>query len=871
MECKAACQACSKCISLRNDLDLRNLDMKHKHYKNEMLSINKEHGRSYLSVTGYGNVKTCELTNKTNQYPPKCALCKLILPQIRNLVRDISIINIQDIPGICNHCKNINSTLQCERCDYILRSYMQEKECYVDHCNKECHEVIARIKTLLSEFEKHEELMKFKSLSLDKLLKFLKPLKKPVNVQQKETQATDGGIQAGAQGFKSSCVCEDLLKKLQEKLATSDYKNYGKSFIDGKTPSHEISHEPFEKTNNIENKQNYRKSFVGKSKIPSRDISLDQVERTKNIEKKHKYRSSFIDRKVPSQPITHEWLDKTKKHERKQKKEEVTKMKDNKEAGDLNKRDKHEFKNKVKKSEKKLKEGVINKLKDNKEGFGLTHKDKRKPEFKKTLAKNEIEQSKRDKKTRNKKQSDNLKENKYEIDAKKIKVQNKSLDQLEKMINQQKKRKRDQQYNIKKFKIPEIGDLPPLPVKKFKELTSEDSGSIIECEHSDKDFTEMIEGNIIVRYKRGQSRVEPKTKKPLFFNVTHDFGDESLSDMKLRSPVHSKTKSLYKKDELFGKYRLSNRKFIENGWTVLPTLTFVRRVNIYKMIPSSPKLDWLRSHKNEDLIFYETGEVLAEVYDNGSFKWFYRDGNVALDFVDVFDNETNATKEFVVYDEVTKNKRRCEDKIQTLASFDDTGHGVVYDRFGCTRIKYNQDEGVLFDSHIASPCHWKWNALNEPPKIQVEHIFEFLEPLDPYIENLEDEAEISLKDAEKRSLPCSQIKISNEYEDERREIELNNVIREKSMKILMNYKPFEIRSKIFKLNDHFSLRLLGQSKIYILFRDGKICLKLNVGMTLISNEVLDIRAVDNDTINTQEKKLKNNKDTDFKGPNSSLS
>ncbi|KPJ00568.1 hypothetical protein RR46_07158 [Papilio xuthus] len=612
---------------------------------------------------------------------------------------------------------------------------MQEKECYVDHCNKECHEVIARIKTLLSEFEKHEELMKFKSLSLDKLLKFLKPLKKPVNVQQKETQATDGGIQAGAQGFKSSCVCEDLLKKLQEKLATSDYTNYGKSFIDGKTPSHEISHEPFEKTKNIENKQNYRKSFVG-SKIPSRAISLDQVERTKNIEKKHKYRSSFIDRKVPSQPMTHEWLDKTKKHERKQKKEEVTKMKDNKEAVDLNKRDKHEFKNKVKKSEKKLKEGVINKLKDNKEGFGLTHKDKLIPEFKKTLAKNEIEQSKRDKKAKNKKQSDNLKENKYEIDAKKIKVQNKSLDQLEKMINQQKKRKRDQQYNIKKFKIPEIGDLPPLPVKKFKELTSEDSGSIIECEHSDKDFTEMIEGNIIVRYKRGQSRVEPKTKKPLFFNVTHDFGDEN--------------------------------------------------------------------------------------------------------------NETNATKEFVVYDEVTKNKRRCEDKIQTLASFDDTGHGVVYDRFGCTRIKYNQDEGVLFDSHIASPCHWKWNALNEPPKIQVEHIFEFLEPLDPYIENLEDEAEISLKDAEKRSLPCSQIKISNEYEDERREIELNNVIREKSMKILMNYKPFEIR-------------------------DGKICLKLNVGMTLISNEVLDIRAVDNDTINTQEKKLKNNKDTDFKGPNSSLS
>ncbi|XP_045542089.1 uncharacterized protein LOC106717001 [Papilio machaon] len=363
------------------------------------------------------------------------------------------------------------------------------------------------------------------------------------------------------------------------------------------------------------------------------------------------------------------------------------------------------------------------------------------------------------------------------------------------MVLNQKKRKRASQYNIKSFKIPGIGELPPLPVKKFKELASNDSGSIIECKRSDKDFTEVIEGNFIVRYKRSHGRVEAETKKPLFFNVTHTFGDESLSDMNLRS-----------------------------------------QVNIYKMIPSSPKLDWLGSHKNEDVIFYETGEVLAEVYDNGLFKWFYRDGNVALDFIDVCDNETNATKEYVVYDTVTKNKRRCEDKVKTLASFDDTGHGVVYDPFGCTRIKYNQEEGVLFDRHIGSPCHWKWNALNEPPKIHVEHMFEFLKPLDPYIENLGVGANNSNTNGEEKGSL---------------EIELNNVIREKSMKIFMNYKPFEIRSKIFKLNDHFSLRVLGQSKIYILFRDGKISLKLNVGMKLISNEVIDIKAVKNDIINTK--------------------
>lgn len=181
------------------------------------------------------------------------------------------------------------------------------------------------------------------------------------------------------------------------------------------------------------------------------------------------------------------------------------------------------------------------------------------------------------------------------------------------------------------------------------------------------------------------------------------------------------------------------------------------------MVPSCPKFDWLGSHKNEDIIFYETGEVLAEVYDDGLFKWFYRDGKVALDFIDVFgkdvlqyllsahictlpftkemlstlnltgiidiplraiciletsinyssknifiyvqniykfsipqvvfstDEETNATKEFIVYDAVTQNKGRYEDKAQILASFDDKGHGVVYDRFG-----YMRSVGMIF-------------------------------------------------------------------------------------------------------------------------------------------------------------------------------
>lgn len=514
---------CSKCFRLRNDIDLRNSEPKYKHCK--------------------------------DQYAPKCPLCKLILPQIHNLVRDISVINIKDIPGICNHCKNINSTLQCERCDFILKAYMQEKECYVDHCNKECHEVIARIKTLLSEFEKHEELMKLKSLSLDELLKFLKPLKKTPNVQHKETQRTDSDIQGGTHGFRSSCVCEDLLKKLQEKMASIDYKNYSKLFIDSKTPSHQVSYDRLDKTKKIEKQKKYGKSF-NDGKIPSRDIYHDQLEKSKNIERKHKNGKSFDESKIQSHDISSDQLDKTKDNDRKQKKTESNKIKDPKESLDYISKEKrkHGFKKQIKSTKKEQQEGEISKLKGIKDAIGFSnYKDKHKPEFKKTVVRNVKEKSNREKKGKSKKQSDNIKENEFSVDSKKIKVHNKSLDELEKMIlNRQKKRKRDPQYNIKRFKIPDVRDLPPLPVKKFKEHASMDSESIIECDQSDeKDFIEVIEGNKIVRYKRGQSRVEPKTKKPLFFNVTHNFDEESLSDMNLRSAVHSDTKPLDQKVDHF--------------------------------------------------------------------------------------------------------------------------------------------------------------------------------------------------------------------------------------------------------------------------------------------------------------------------------
>lgn len=75
-------------------------------------------------------------------------------------------------------------------------------------------------------------------------------------------------------------------------------------------------------------------------------------------------------------------------------------------------------------------------------------------------------------------------------------------------------------------------------------------------------------------------------------------------------------------------------------------------------------------------------------------------------------------------------------------------------------------------------------------------------------------------------------------------IELKNFQKMKADKLLHKFKPFHIRMKVLKVNKQFSLRILDQANIYLLLRDGPISLKLNLGMLLISSEVVDTETAD---------------------------
>lgn len=81
--------------------------------------------------------------------------------------------------------------------------------------------------------------------------------------------------------------------------------------------------------------------------------------------------------------------------------------------------------------------------------------------------------------------------------------------------------------------------------------------------------------------------------------------------------------------------------------------------------------------------------------------------------------------------------------------------------------------------------------------------------------------------------------ISRPDNEEMLAIEFDNFIKEKGKKLSQNFKPFQIKMKALKINENFSLKILDQATVYLIFRDGPVNLKLNIGMILDHKEIVD--------------------------------
>ncbi|KAJ8736466.1 hypothetical protein PYW08_007122 [Mythimna loreyi] len=317
--------------------------------------------------------------------------------------------------------------------------------------------------------------------------------------------------------------------------------------------------------------------------------------------------------------------------------------------------------------------------------------------------------------------------------------------------------------------------------------------------------------------------IEPESDIPLKENVKKIAQKESEKKKKsLRNDLKNNTEQPeFEVGKGIIHYALSDRTFIDKGWTMLPTEKIVRKMNVYRMRPAHPEFDWFEHNKYKRLMTYDTGERLAEFDDNGRGRWYYRSGRLALDYYDA--EEANAKQRFVVYSSGEPDERGRTHPITILATFDYLGNGIVLDHAGKIRLKYNQTEGVVLDRSIGPVSHWKWHTLNDPPVLQQVMV----------------DTHMAKKDPDILKLGSSEVHPTPPHNEEMLAIEFDNFIKDKTKKLSQTFKPFQIKMKALKINEHFSLKVLDQATVYLIFRDGSTNLKVNMGMILDDKEIVD--------------------------------
>ncbi|KAJ8735458.1 hypothetical protein PYW07_007078 [Mythimna separata] len=349
-----------------------------------------------------------------------------------------------------------------------------------------------------------------------------------------------------------------------------------------------------------------------------------------------------------------------------------------------------------------------------------------------------------------------------------------------------------------------------------KEIEAEMKNIKIENESAELVFTHFKLGKAI-----------SKIKNVSVVNIPTVESKETLHPLRVlpekkKKKEEKKKKSKKEQTDKVLRYALSDRAFIDKGWTLLPTEKIMRKTNVYRMRPAQPEFDWFKHNKNKRQMTYDTGERLAEFDENGRGRWYYRSGRLALDYYDA--EETNAKQRFVVYSSGEPDERGRTHPITVLATFDYLGNGIVFDHAGKIRLKYNQNEGVVLDRAIGPASHWQWHSLNNPPVLEKVMVDTQMTHKDPNILKLETPSPVGSATDNVEMLA----------------IEFDNLIKEKSKELSQKFKPFQIKMKALKINEHFSLKVLDQATVYLIFRDGLTNLKLNIGMILDYKEIVDI-------------------------------
>nr|CAD7568879.1 unnamed protein product [Timema californicum] len=137
-------------------------------------------------------------------------------------------------------------------------------------------------------------------------------------------------------------------------------------------------------------------------------------------------------------------------------------------------------------------------------------------------------------------------------------------------------------------------------------------------------------------------------------------------------------------------YRLSDPKYLELGWSILPSEKLMRKVVTFQTEPSKPRSVWRTNRVKSETKWYSENKLFSTFDLEGSGKVFYPDGSVAVSLT----RSTSGSGRLTVLghrDPLEKNEKISN--VPILAIFDSSGNGI------------------LLETPNGSPMKWKWPAL----------------------------------------------------------------------------------------------------------------------------------------------------------------
>lgn len=292
-------------------------------------------------------------------------------------------------------------------------------------------------------------------------------------------------------------------------------------------------------------------------------------------------------------------------------------------------------------------------------------------------------------------------------------------------------------------------------------------------------------------------------------------------------------------------YILSNPIFINLGWTLQPTKKAFSRIVTFKAVPANPQSYCFRTRENTEQKFYPSGVLALNIAEDGIGRINYPSGAPAIIMT-----QSHAGMKLTLYSCPSKDPLVKESfYTRIIGMFDSFGNGVVYDYNGKKILKFNQLEGIYYNSSKGTPYKWQWSCFKELEKQRLKELLNtMVNEAKPPVPTTKAGKVVRAPSSgsSRRSVTSLEKKTGDRLYEALLEELPYPVLPKPKIKMKTHHNAF--KSIILKINKEITLRINGQDSVAVNFSAKTLFYKMDLGVRIDSESVERVDEVADDRV-----------------------